>query len=168
MSDVKISNTQAQIANLNLKLERALQSSRKALLASSLSQRGLLSTNTLSKTSATTAAVGTTNLDFTWTGSLLTISWAIGYVESLGGSIYTIPSGSRVLVASKTYTAFWNPIHQQLVLISGATLPAVSSNSNNINICTFFTGTSGQSGWAGGPGGSPQGSGTLGQNYKNF
>lgn len=168
MSDIRISNTSGDLQRLNQKLEQALQTARRALTTVATSKQGLISSNVLQQTNSTTSAVGNTNLNLVWTGSTLTISWAAAYVQSLNSLNYSIPVGSKILLASTTYTVFWNPIHQQLVFSTNANLPALSVNPKNINICTFFTGAAGDSGWAGGPGGSPQDFGSLGQHYKNF
>lgn len=179
MSDIRISDTQSQLANLNLKLERALQAARRAQSAVGGVRRNLSTANPLTQTNPLTNPLAGTNLNLTWTGSSLTVSWPIAYIQNSAGiNLFTpplnsvknfaIPAGSKVLVASTTYTVFWNPIHSQLVFSMPANVVALSNNHENINICTITTGTSGDSGWVGGAGGSPQGYGNLGQVYTNF
>jgi hypothetical protein len=166
--DIRLSNTQQQIANLNAKLEQALQSQRRSLATRATAQGSLRTSAPLTTNAATTNATASTNLNFTWTGSTLTVAWTAGYIQTVAGVNFSVPAGSQVLAASTTYSAFWNNVHQQLVFSTSANVVPLSSNSNNINICTLTTGTSGQSGWVGGAGGSPQGFGTVGATYSNF
>lgn len=168
MSDIRISNTTGDLQRVNQKLEQALQAARRLTTTVSVAKQGILGTNTLGKTSNTTTAIASTNLNLSWQGGTLTVAWPKAYVQALDGTNFPIPSGSKVLVASTTYTVFWNSPHQQLVFSDGSNLVALSANTHNINLFTFFTGAGGDSGWAGGPGGTTQSFGTLGQNYKNF
>ena len=143
----RITNIERDLPALNKKLSELDNLRTELKQLRQITQQHAKSLTSIEKTREFT---GVNNIEFTWTGGTLTLSWTAGSVQDRNGNYVPVSTGSKALSANTHYWAAWNPVHS--VMAFAVDLSTLNQNSGNLVLCRIHTGTGGQAGVAGGGG----------------